>query len=142
MPRVKVAVLLTPVPPFAAGTTEKLAVGDPPAPPPSIKSPVGSSAEEAHVDVPEKYGTPPLMPATVNAGVVVELATEISPPVKPTLVTVPDPPPLIVLQPNPVPEVQIRAFVAPEQDGIARPEGTVAVNAPSTVLAERAARSA
>ena len=36
---------------------------------------------------------PPLVPATVNAGVVVGLATEIKPPVKPTLVTVPEPPP-------------------------------------------------
>ena len=32
---------------------------------------------------------PPEVPATVNAGVVVGVATEIMPPVKPTLVTVP-----------------------------------------------------
>jgi hypothetical protein len=55
-----------------------------------------SSAEEAHVEVEEKYGIPPLVPATVKAGVVVGLATEIRPPVKPTLVTVPVP------QPEPV----------------------------------------
>jgi hypothetical protein len=36
---------------------------------------------------------PPEVPAIVNAGVVVGLATETIPPVHPTLVTVPDPPP-------------------------------------------------
>ena len=41
----------------------------------------------------------------------------------------------IVLHPNPVPLVQIKAFVAPEQDGIAKPDGVVAVSAPRTVLA-------
>jgi hypothetical protein len=52
-------------------------------------------------------------------------------------------PPLeIVLQPKPVPEVQIKAFVAPEHDGTARPEGVVAVNAPRTVLAVCVARFA
>ena len=43
--------------------------------------------------------------------------------------------PLIVLHPNPVPEVHVRAFVAPLQDGNARPDGVVAVRAPSTVFA-------
>jgi hypothetical protein len=53
------------------------------------------TAEEAHVDALLKYGTPPLVPATVKANVpdVVtgEPLTEIRPPVKDwaTLVTVP-----------------------------------------------------
>lgn len=51
-------------------------------------------------------------------------------------------PPVIVLQPNPVPDVQMRALVAPEQDGIARPEGVVAVSEPRTVLAVWDARLA
>jgi hypothetical protein len=37
----------------------------------------------------EKYGTPPEVPATVNAGVVVGVATDTMPPVQLTLVTVP-----------------------------------------------------
>jgi hypothetical protein len=47
---------------------------------------------------------PPLVPATVNAGVLVAVATEISPPVNPTLVT----PELASVPPekvNPVPTV-------------------------------------
>ena len=40
----------------------------------------------------EKYGMPPLVPATVSAGVVVGLATVIMPPVKLTEVTVPPEP--------------------------------------------------
>jgi hypothetical protein len=64
--------------------------GAPPAPPPSIILLLTRAALVAHV-VPElKYGMPPLVPATVNAGVVVGVATEIRPPVKPTLLT--DPP--------------------------------------------------
>ena len=47
----------------------------------------------------------------------------------------------IVLHPNPVPLVQVRAFVAPEHDGKAKPEGVVAVKAPRTVLADRLGRS-
>jgi hypothetical protein len=43
----------------------------------------------AQVDALLKYGMPPLVPATVNAGVVVAVATETIPPVKLTLVTVP-----------------------------------------------------
>jgi hypothetical protein len=49
------------------------------------------SAEDAHVDALLKYGIPPDVPATVSAGVVVAVATEIKPPVKDTLVTVPEP---------------------------------------------------
>jgi hypothetical protein len=47
------------------------------------------AAEDAQVVEPEKYGIPPEVPATVKAGVVVGLATEMSPPVKPTVVTLP-----------------------------------------------------
>ena len=57
------------------------------------------------------------------------------------LFTVPLPPLLIVLQPNPVPEVQVRAFAAPEQLGTASGEGVVAVSAPRTVLAACVARA-
>lgn len=46
---------------------------------------------------------PPEVPATVRAGVVVGVATEISPPVKLTLVTVPE------LEPQPVQLVTVRA---------------------------------
>lgn len=42
------------------------------------------------------------------------------------------PPPEIVLHPNPVPEVHISALVAPLHDGTDKPEGVVAVSAPST----------
>lgn len=48
----------------------------------------------------------------------------------------------MVLHPKPVPEVHVSALEAPEQDGTARPDGVVAVSAPSTVLAERLGRSA
>jgi hypothetical protein len=51
-----------------------------------------SAAELAQVDPLEKYGIPPDVPAIVNAGVVVAVATETIPPVQPTDVTVPDPP--------------------------------------------------
>jgi hypothetical protein len=61
------------------------------APPPSTSPPDASSAEVAHVLAEEKYGIPPLVPATVNAGVVVGVATDIRPPVNPTEVTVPVP---------------------------------------------------
>lgn len=64
----------------------KLEVGDDPAPPPRTNWPDPSAAEDAHVEALLKYGIPPLVPATVNAGVVVALATDISPPVKDTLV--------------------------------------------------------
>jgi hypothetical protein len=69
--------------------------GAAPAPPPIIRALTAKAAEEAHVEVDEKYGTPPDVPATVNAKVpdVVtgEPDTLIKPPVNvwPTLVTVP-----------------------------------------------------
>jgi hypothetical protein len=47
----------------------------------------------AHVVPPEKYGIPPDVPATVNAGVEVGVAMEMSPPVNETLDTVPVPVP-------------------------------------------------
>jgi hypothetical protein len=59
------------------------------APPPRTTPVDASSAEDAHVDAEEKYGIPPDVPATVSAGVVVGVATEIKPPVKETEVTVP-----------------------------------------------------
>jgi hypothetical protein len=46
----------------------------------------------------EKYGIPPDVPATVMAGVVVAVAIDNKPPVKPTLVTVPEPLLLNVVQ--------------------------------------------
>ena len=64
-------------------------VGGLPAPPPFISTPVFKIPEDAQADVLEKYGTPPLVPATVKAGVVVGVPTETMPPVNPTLVTVP-----------------------------------------------------
>lgn len=66
-------------------------VGAVPEPPPIIMAFAVSKAELAHVEVDEKYGIPPDVPATVNAGVVVGVATDIRPPVKPTDVTVPVP---------------------------------------------------
>lgn len=57
-----------------------------PAPPPIIRALAVRAAEEAHVEALLKYGTPPLVPATVKANVsdVVtgEPLTEIRPPVK------------------------------------------------------------
>jgi hypothetical protein len=86
---IPVSVAPVAVPPFAIGTIENEAVGAAPAPPPRTKSPAGSTAEDAHVVALLKYGIPPDVPATVNAGVVVGVATEINPPVNDTLVTVP-----------------------------------------------------
>lgn len=60
-----------------------------PAPPPTTKALAAKAAEDAQVDALEKYGMPPEVPATVNAGVVVGLATVMMPPVKLTVVTVP-----------------------------------------------------
>lgn len=51
-------------------------------------------------------------------------------------------PPVMVLHPKPVPEVQISAFVAPLQDGMVKPDGVVAVRAPSTWFAESTVRFA
>ena len=72
--------------------------GATPAPPPCTSAPAERAADVAQVDALEKYGIPPLVPATVNAGVVVAVATVITPPVKLTLVTVPDPLLLKVVQ--------------------------------------------
>ena len=69
------------------------------APPHDIKAPAVPADEDAHAEALEKYGMPPLVPATVRASVpevvIGDPATEIRPPVKlwATLVTVPDPPP-------------------------------------------------
>ena len=84
-----VSVLPVAVPPFAMGTTENEAEGATPAPPPSTKSPAGSTAELVHVDEDVKYGIPPEVPTTVSAGVVVGVATDTIPPVNETDVTVP-----------------------------------------------------
>ena len=71
--------------------------GAAPAPPPTTIALAASAADDAHVEAPEKYGTPPLVPATVSASVpepvIGEPPTDIRPPVKlsPTLVTVPLP---------------------------------------------------
>jgi hypothetical protein len=51
-----------------------------------------SAPEEAHAVAPEKYTMPPLVPATVKAGVVVGLAIDTIPPVHVAFVTVPLPP--------------------------------------------------
>jgi hypothetical protein len=60
--------------------------GATPAPPPTTSAWDASTAEVAHVVPLEKYGMPPLVPATVNANVpedvMGEPATEIKPPVK------------------------------------------------------------
>jgi len=63
--------------------------GATPAPPPTTIAFDVKTPDVAHVDALLKYGIPPDVPATVKAGVVVAVATEMMPPVKPTLVTVP-----------------------------------------------------
>ena len=63
--------------------------GAAPAPPPKTIALAVNAPEVAQVVPLEKYGMPPDVPAIVNAGVVVGLATETMPPVHPTLVTVP-----------------------------------------------------
>jgi hypothetical protein len=85
--------------PVTANTEEmneraELVVGAVAAPPPSRTCPAPRSSEDAQVDALEKYGIPPEVPATVRAGVLVAVAMEINPPVKDTLVTVPEPAPL------------------------------------------------
>jgi hypothetical protein len=59
--------------------------GAPPAPPPSTIALATRAMEDAHVEVLEKYGTPPEAPTTVNASVPLvvtgEPATDIRPPV-------------------------------------------------------------
>jgi hypothetical protein len=73
----------------ATKTNCALVLGAAPAPPPSTTEVEASNAEDAQVDALEKYGIPPEVPATVSAGVVVAVATDIKPPVNPTVVTVP-----------------------------------------------------
>jgi hypothetical protein len=68
-------------------------LGATPAPPPITIALAANAPELAQVVPLEKYGIPPDVPAIVNAGVVVAVATETIPPVQLTLVTVPDPPP-------------------------------------------------
>lgn len=68
-----------------------MVAGVAPAPPPTTSAFAARTPELAQVLALEKYGMPPDVPATVKAGVVVGVATEIKPPVNPTLVTVPDP---------------------------------------------------
>lgn len=72
--------------------------GAAPAPPPITSALAAKAADVAQVDALEKYGTPPEVPATVNAGVVVPVATDTTPPVKLTEVTVPEPLLLNVVQ--------------------------------------------
>ena len=67
-------------------------LGAAPAPPPITIALAANAPELAQVVPLEKYGIPPDVPAIVNAGVVVAVATETIPPVQLTLVTVPDPP--------------------------------------------------
>ena len=86
-----VSVLPVPVPPLLTGTVAKDAVVHAPAPPPSTKSPLGSAPLDVQVLAPLKHGIPPLVPATVKAGVLVGEATLTMPPVKLTEVTVPAP---------------------------------------------------
>ena len=74
-----------------------IVLGAVPAPPPTTIAFAAKAALDAQADALVKYGTPPLVPATVNAGVVVAVATEIMPPVKLTLVTVPLDPPLAAM---------------------------------------------
>jgi hypothetical protein len=64
--------------------------GAAPTPPPITNALAAKAADEAHVDALEKYGMPPDVPAIVNAGVDVEVATDTMPPVQDTEVTVPD----------------------------------------------------
>jgi hypothetical protein len=67
--------LLVPANPTVNVAPEKVScvfvAGAVPAPPPSTTPPAASNAEDAHVLALEKYTMPPLVPATVNAGVVV-----------------------------------------------------------------------
>jgi hypothetical protein len=83
-------------------------LGATPAPPPMTGRFAVKAPEEAHVLLLEKYGTPPLVPATVKASVplvvIGEPAMETSPPVNDaaTLVTVP---------PDPVIAWHVKAWV-------------------------------
>jgi hypothetical protein len=87
--------LLVPINPTVSVGAMKLncvlVLGAAPAPPPSTTAVDASARDDAHAVPLEKYGIPPEVPATVNAGVVVGVATEIKPPVNATEVTVPVP---------------------------------------------------
>ena len=133
--------------------------GAAPAPPPITKALAARAAEVAHVEAVEKYGTPPLVPATVKAKVplvvIGEPATEMMPPVNDwaTLVTVPEPATAQVPSPRqkvdavaPVPLFRLvtgRLPVTPVVSGNpvalvsnpAKPPGTVRT-VPSKVMAE------
>ena len=63
--------------------------GAAPAPPPTTTLFAAKALEVAQVELLAKYGTPPDVPAMVNAGVVVGFVTVTMPPVNPTVVTVP-----------------------------------------------------
>ena len=75
-------------------------LGAAPAPPPIIKAFADNRVDVAHVDVLEKYGIPPEVPATVSANVpevvMGEPETEIKPPVKDCATLVTDPLPLLL----------------------------------------------
>ena len=72
-------------------------VGAAPAPPPSTILLAVSAPDDAQAVPLEKYGMPPLVPAIVNAGVVVGVATDTMPPVQLTDVTVPTKASLLVI---------------------------------------------
>jgi hypothetical protein len=87
---------------------------------------------------------PPEVPATVNAGVLVAVATDIKPPVNPTLVTVPDVagaahiavPPLTVrtFPVEPIPRDATEAAPFPSNnEPIAQPVGITKANVPLPV---------
>lgn len=90
--------------------------GAKPAPPPTINALAVKTAEDAQLVPLLKYGMPPDVPATVNAGVVVGDAIETIPPVQLTEVTVPpepvaemliDPLPLVIVTPEPAVNVAL-----------------------------------
>ena len=72
-------------------------VGAAPAPPPSTILLAVNAPDDAQAVPLEKYGMPPLVPAMVNAGVVVGVATDTMPPVQLTDVTVPTNASLLVI---------------------------------------------
>jgi len=89
-----------------------IVAGAEPAPPPTTKAFAARAALDAHAVPLEKYGMPPDVPAIVNAGVVVGVPTDTMPPVQPTDVTVPEPPPAGVAQvPSPRQKVELVAPV-------------------------------
>src|SRR5664279_3439301 len=70
-------------------------VGADPAPPPSTTPLAVSAPDDAHVAADEKYGMPPLVPATVIDAAALGFVTVTNPPLNATLVTVPDPTPFV-----------------------------------------------